>query len=65
MYAILTEEYFYDNSNQKCFYTNFKEYHLEEFRERIKTLDISGVSFRAFRVTPISVSIDITINEIK
>ena len=62
-YAIVTTEYYYDGYDEKREYENFQEYtDYETFETQVRNLTLLQERFRAFRITPVTVTTTVTIN---
>jgi hypothetical protein len=61
-YCIVTEHTYLDSYDTPCDYERFKEYSYEAFVTVINDLTLRAKQFRAFRITPISVTTTVNIN---
>jgi hypothetical protein len=61
-YCIVTEHTYLDSYDTPCDYERFKEYSYEAFVEAINDLTLRAKQFRAFRITPVSVTTTVNIN---
>ena len=61
-YAIVTDDYYYDSSNEAIDYKHFSEYDYESFEKQIRNLTLRNIAFRAFRIVPVIVTINTIIN---
>ena len=61
-YAIVTTASYEDSYNYIQEYEKFTEYDYESFETQVRALTLSGKPFRAFRITPVTVTTTVTIN---
>jgi hypothetical protein len=61
-YAIVTEDYYYNSYSDRTVYERFSEYDYKSFEKQVRILTLSGKSFRAFRITPITITTTVNIN---
>lgn len=62
MYAIVTDASYYDSYDSRCTYESFKIYDEAAFRRQVQLLTLSGTTFRAFRITPVTITTNIEIS---
>lgn len=62
MYAIVTDASYYDSYDSRCTYESFKTYNEVDFRNQVQLLTLSGTRFRAFRITPVTITTNMEIS---
>lgn len=60
-YAIVTEEYYYDSYDNRQSYEFFQEYDYNSFVANVTRLRLENQPFRAFSITPVTVTATVDI----